>query len=330
MFRLFSNVWLVHESEADRRFIHSDWVLQSTLSSQDAGPAWQKLLDQPAAEIICSDENFVRIILVFWNHTLSHFNSKSVRDELWNLYLLDLVLKNKLEIFNSLKLVDIDAVYSSVCTLNFSELFKTLKLGQLGYEYLLPNYLINGRGKKELLNYVRWCCWSLLASELQLFLKEIRTDIFSGHHVLGHNKSLDKEPVSNLPEIIAKSSSWKLVANHNITRVFNYSDADKGIELLMQHFPTPESMLVIFNNHAQAHRDEQGVNSFADPINLIYAEKYEELLIRDLEMDFRITYASEHLADEVVGTMVSRIYRAFRNNKHQDSYYKKFEVKLLD
>lgn len=332
MIRLFKDVWLVHESETADNPAICNWTLESRLTSDDElQAAWRELLQMQSTQIVCSEERFCAILLIYWNHILSNFHHPSAREELWRLYLLDLFLKGSVELYSRLDAISLESEFAKIQKIHVPTITQELRLSDLGYEFLLPNYLLEKKGTQPLLAYVRWCCWSLLASELQLFLTEIKTDIFSGHEVTGFSQSLYSTPTRLIPDFMQKNPSWKLVANAKTIEIFDYKNVEKGILALKNMFPTAKDMLVIFNNHARAHRDEQGVNSFAEPIEFIYADRYEELLLRDMEMDFRITYASEHLAKKIVAPMVSKIYRAIRNKDgSQNEYLSYYQVSLRE
>lgn len=323
----------MHEDEiANGNPLHYDWTSADRLAKATALPqtqAWDDFLDLKEGRIICSEQNFGLILFAYWKHLLKSFSSTETQNELWNLYLLELFLNGKRYTYEKLKLLDTTVLFSSVKNLEIKTFSQKIKFADLGFEFLLPQYLLDGKGKTELLRYVRWCCWSLLASELQLFLNEIKTDIFSGHIVLGHKTGLYHKKSNTLIEEIQNNAAWKLVEDENILEIFSYRKANEGVLKLKKIFPTAESMLVIFNNHARAHRDEQGVNSFAEPIQLIYADQYEELLHRDMQMDFRITYASEHLKDQIVATIISKIYCSVRENgSNNQSYLKNYELNI--
>jgi len=333
MIRLFRDVWLLHEDEsASGNPHHYDWTSANRLAKAatlSLSQPWDDFLELKEARLICSEQDFGLILFSYWKHLLKSFSLPDTQSELWNLYLLELFLNGKRHTFEKLKQLDTSVLFSSVKNLEIQTFFQKIKFADLGFEFLLPQYLLDGKCKSELLRYVRWCCWSLLASELQLFLNEIKTDIFSGHIVLGHKTGLYHKKSNTLIEEIQNSAAWKLVEDENLLEIFPYRKANEGVTKLKEIFPTAESMLVIFNNHARAHRDEQGVNSFAEPIELIYADQYEELLHRDMQMDFRITYASEHLKEQIVATIISKVYRSVRENgSNNQAYLKNYELTL--
>jgi hypothetical protein len=91
-------------------------------------------------------------------------------------------------------------------------------------------------------------------------------------------------------------------------------------------------LIEIFNNQARAPRDEKGVDSYKEPVQMIYQDRYEELLFRDLTNDFRITYASDSLGENLVCTYLSKIYWAFKSSRieqgDKSEVYPLFELKL--
>ena len=111
---------------------------------------------------------------------------------------------------------------------------------------------------------------------------------------------------------IQNDPSWSFVLQQSWFEIPRLRDLSDTLREFKKYFPTADSVMKIINNHALAHYDSQVVDSYREPVEMIYAERFEELLMRDLEMPFRMTYASEHLGDYAICTYLSYIYAAHK------------------
>jgi hypothetical protein len=310
MIRLFNDIWLTHHIPNQELTMCADELL-----GEHSDAFWQTLLfKENTVKIYCSDEQFVTIFRDFFSNILKD-NSKENLIRLFELYFLNLSLNNEKN--NLKKYIDIfQTDYNKI------DCLKELSIDNLGYEFLLPNFLLNGLGKTKLLEYVKFCCWSLLSQELQMYATDMKRDIFNAHYITGTDLKLSTSQLSDVPEKILNHSDWHFILgydfDHKSTNVEN---------ALRKIFPNYKEMIKIFNNHAIAHRDAAGVDSYLEPVSLIYAERYEELLYRDLGNDCRITYLSDSLGETAICTFVSKVYWAHKHSDNPNTVYKMFEVK---
>lgn len=310
MIKLFNNIWLTHYKSDSNSSISADDMLGN---NRDA--FWQTLLFQEKTiKIYCNEEQFVTIFRDFFSNILKD-NSKENLTNLFDLYLLNLALnneKNNLEKYKHLFQTD----YNNISCL------EELSVDNLGYEFLLPNFLLSGVGKTKLMQHVKFCCWSLLSQELQMYATDMKRDIFNAHCITGTDLELSTSQISDIPKKVLADNAWHFILGYD----FDHKNVDVE-NALRKLFPNYKEMIKIFNNHAIAHRDAPGVDSYLEPVSLIYAEKYEELFYRDLGNDCRITYLSDSLGENAVCTIVSKVYWAYKHSDNPANVYKMFEVK---
>jgi hypothetical protein len=310
MIRLFNNVWLTRcKSDYDST------ISADNLLGKNSDAFWQTLLFQEKSiKINCSEEQFVTIFRDFFSNILKD-NSKENLTNLFELYFLNLSLNN--EKSNLEKYVDIfQTDYNKISCL------EELSIDNLGYEFLLPNFLLSGLGKTKLLEYVKFCCWSLLSQELQMYATDMKRDIFNAHYITGTDLEFSTSRLSDIPKKMLDHNDWYFILGYD----FDHNNVNVE-HALRKLFPDYKEMIKIFNNHAIAHRDAAGVDSYLEPVSLIYAEQYEELLYRDLGNDCRITYLSDSLGKNAICTFVSKVYWAYKHSDNPNAIYKMFEVR---
>lgn len=310
MIRLFNDVWLSH-----RLSMRGAEIDVTDLLGNNCEIFWQTLLfRETKTTIFCSEEEFVKIFKDFFSNILKD-NSKENLINLFDLYCLELSLKKEK---NNL------AQYRDLFQTSYTKIYclAELSIDNLGYEFLLPNFLLTGNGKNTLLAYVKFCCWSLLSQELEMYATDMKRDIFNAHHVAGKDINIANSQLLDIPTVILNDSTWNFILKYD----FDHKDADVETALRTL-FPNYKEMIDIFNNHAVAHRDAAGVDSYLEPVSLIYRGQYEELLYRDLGNNCRITYVSDSLGENTVCTFVSKVYWAYKNSVDPKTIYRMFEIR---
>ncbi len=331
MIRLFNEIWLCHDYQGDdqsnlpREFQDRE-LAKVLLDPQNSRPFWESLLfDRRLRYVMTSNrEEFVSLFTLFFSAVLKDKSPENLQS-LLDLYFLDAKFKNLPMTAEFCQPLEIQK--------NLDRFAKTpnpipasLSLDQMGFEWMLANHLIDGRCQKALIHYVKWSCWTTLFSELRLFASEIRRDLYNAHEVTESNLGFAKLKAPQILSAIEKDSNWNFVLDHRIFEIPHIDQLENSIAQFKKYFPTANHLMKIINNHALAHYDSQGVDSYREPVEMIYAERYEELLHRDLAMPFRMTYASEHLGDHAVCTYLSRIYHGYKHK--QPELYRIFDSSL--
>lgn len=313
MIKLFRNVWLVHGT--------TDSELVRCLIERDHIAFWNILLYKQHVELEATNESFVKIFVTFFSNTLLQGKNSNEILKLLELYNLEYKLKTG----KSLPILAIDDIISEF---DLGNILLDIPKSDYGFEIMLPNYLLKKEPKDGLIKYVKWSCWNLLTQELYMFVQDIKRDIFSGHQVTGKNLNLANMNFDSLYGAIEQSQNWKFVLDSKLITDFDIDYTEQSISYFKKYFPTADDLIMIFNNHAKAHRDEQGIDSFREPIEMIYQDRYEELLFRDMLNDFRITYASDNLGKKLVCTFLSKVYKTFKSDiDEKESVYKLFELR---
>lgn len=316
MIKLFKDIWLTHNS------IDNDF--SKCLIENDFNVFWNLLLTQNRRiNLECTEDSFVKIFVIFFSNTLVQGKNIDNILNLINLYNLEYKLKtgNSLN-FNKELISDIIKNY------NLDNDLLNIPKSDYGFEIMLPNYLLSNEPKESLLKHVKWSCWSLLTQELYMYVQDIKRDIFSGYNVVGKDIGLSKKSYDCLYNAIESNLEWRFILDDRLITNFDLEESEESISYFKMFFPTADDLIKIINNHAIAHRDEQSVDSFREPVEMIYQDRYEELLIRDMLNDFRITYASDSLGENLVCTFLSRIYRSYKeNDPNKDEVYKMFELR---
>lgn len=176
---------------------------------------------------------------------------------------------------------------------------------RLGFEFVLGTFLLTGKLKQSVLQYVEWCCWYLLMQEVLLFVDDMKRDIFHAHLLLGTD-----------PFGYSTAGLWDILNIRDYITTIDIHDASQLKRLIQKWFLQADDLIQFFNNHARYHRDEQGVDSFREPVEMIYDGRYEDLLFRDMNNLFRITYASDGLDNFVVPIYLSKIYSGFKTSNY--------------
>ena len=314
MIKLFNNVFLTHST------VDNDFV--KCLIGKDFNIFWNLLLaNNQSIKLECSNDSFVKVFVTFFSNTLIRGKDLNNISNLLNLYNLEYKLKTGKSLsINKAAISDIIIGYDLGDTLT------VIPKSDYSFEIMLPNYLLTGETRDSLLKHVKWSCWSLLTQELYMFVQDIKRDIFSGHHVTG--KDINLINYTSFENIIESDNDWRFVLDDRLITEFDIDTAEESISYFKTFFPTADDLIKIFNNHAKAHRDEQGIDSFREPIEMIYQDRYEEVLIRDMLNDFRITYASDSLGENLVCTFLSKVYQTYKSTiSNKEEVYKMFELR---
>lgn len=317
--KLFSNIYLCHADKNDD--------LVTYLLGEDKESFWQTLVINPDKIVLnCNSDAFVKIFTDFFSTVLARGKDPRVIEQLLLLYELDYRFKNQGTTF-------LKREYSTEEFATNSNLDVLLEIpkSKFSFELMLPNYLLNGEPKTALIDYIRWSCWLIMACEVFTYADDIKRDIFNGHQVVKQDLELYNKHPKEIYSILLENNKWQFLTDQKLFAGFEQSDIETAVDHIKSFFPTADSLLEIINNHARAHRDEQCVDSFREPIEMIYAERYEELLHRDLLNDFRITYVSEKLGDDLSCTWLSKVYWAYKTatttGKNCDDVYRLFELR---
>jgi len=330
MIRLFKDVWLCHDYETEETGLgFPDRETGDKLVGDERDAMWLTLIMyEGKRNIFCSEETFMKVFIAFFSNVLKLGYDPATIKYLLNLYLLDQQLKYKADLqFPSWTESNIrDGITLYHGDPQLVSAFEPLTHSDFGFEFMLPTWIITGEPRDAVLRYTKWCCWTILATEFHIYNADITRDVFNAHHITG---SLDLNLINTNPrEVYSKvSRDWRFVFDKSLLKIFPIEKLDEGIANIKRLFPTADDMLKIFNNHAIAHRDHQCVDSFREPVTMIYDDKYERLLVRDMGNEARITYASEHLADITVCTYLSAIYYGFKHGNIDHAMFRTFELK---
>jgi hypothetical protein len=318
MIKLFKNVSISHDV-CDDEFV-------KCLIGNDYKIFWVVLLSQnQTINLKCSPNSFKILFVTFFSNVLVQGKNDDIIFNLLSLYDLDYRLKNNKNVF----IDDFDDLHHLIEQFDLDDVLLDIPKSDYSFEIMLANFLLSGEPKESILKYVKWSCWSLLSQELYMFAEDIKRDIFSGHHVVGKNINISNLDYISIYEVIDKDADWNFILNSRLVTEFDIDTLEESVDHMKSFFPDADSLIKIFNNHAIAHRDEQGIDSFREPIEMIYSDRYEELLFRDMMNNFRITYASDGLGKHLVCTFLSRIYYAFKTDAtDKTEIYKMFELRV--
>jgi hypothetical protein len=264
------------------------------------------LIDLDNVTIWADDQNFADIFSVYLGGVLQNIDKDNVNFFKQN-YILDLKLKSLTKTRFANNTADLNNIIHAIDSIDVSSTTLNLDYNKLPFLFLLANWLLDKRGHDVLMNHVKFYCWNLLFGEFEIFIRDACIDYYSRHQIIPNELE-------------------NLITDTNIRRQLKFTDnIDQSISNFKSIFSEQEAKSMV-HRYFKATRDESYIESYDEPIELIYAGEYEKLLLRDLEGPFKIVYATDELWDHHVTTLLSHVYRCYRINNIKD--LERFRVKI--
>jgi hypothetical protein len=260
-------------------------------------------------DLICDDKEFSNILLTYLNSILKNTDKENIEFFKQN-YILDLELKSVSKSrfnrqFKDSKILNFkNQIYQS----KFSPNNLKIESSNLPFVFLLANWINTRQNHEKVIEYVKFFCWNLLFGEFEVFIKDACIDYYSRDIILPKNG--DKLLTDS---VLRHNLKFTDDIDYYIAYFKSLIDLDNAKELIHRYFKNT--------------RDNFYVESYDEPLELIYAGEYEQLLIRDLEGPFKIVYATDELWDTHVTTLLSYVYNSFR--KKEFNNLKRFELRDL-
>jgi hypothetical protein len=259
-------------------------------------------------DLICDDTEFFNILSIYLNSLLKNSDKENIEFFKQN-YILDLELKYMSKVrFNKQitesKILNFKNQFDQQAQSNSNEL--KIESSNLPFVFLLANWINTRQNHEKVIEYVKFFCWNLLFGEFEIFIKDACLDYYSR-------------------DLILPSNGDKLMTDRVLRHNLKFTD---DVDKYINHF---KSLLDLNNAKELIHRyfkntrDDFYIQSYDEPIELIYAGEYEKLLLRDLEGPFKIVYATDELWDTHVTTLLSYVYSSFR--KKEFNNLKRFELR---
>lgn len=308
MFQLSSTTELRHDFDNSKQsfnIILSDTLNknQNTIYATDSFESYLQefglnksnfLQDLNDVTIWANEQNFAEVLSNYLGGILKDTSSTNTNFFKEN-YILDLKLKSLTKARFSTKNVNLDQVIKSINTVKILPQQFHFDYDQLPFLFLVSNWLLDGRGHDAVMKHVKYFCWNLLLGEFEVFIRDACIDYYSRHQLI----LKEKEHLITDPKI-----RHQLKFTDNIDDYINYF---KSV------FAEQEAKSLV-HRYFKGTRDEFYIESYDEPIELIYAGEYERLLLRDLKGPFKIVYATDELWDQHVTTLLSYVYHCYRTN----------------
>lgn len=251
--------------------------------------------------IFCDEESFFKILKSYL-HSILKNNTKENIDFILNQYVLDIQLK----LWKINKEFQEDEKILNALKSTTDKIFEIdINRSQLPFGILLSTWILDRTENESILKYTKFYCWALLYYDLKLFFNDCTIDYYSREKVL-------------LPEL------EKMFLNSFLKTGIDIFNFEEIVKKFQEHFTIDLVKKFIHLNFINT-RDENCKNSWDSPLDLLYNEEYEELLLRDLEGPYKINYASDMLSAEHVCTFLSYVYKCYRSNNIVE--LEKFRVK---
>lgn len=326
MFPLLSNLTLKHDFDHSQNLnyvfsnnfknFRTPTTVYSTLTlddfkietTEDLNDIFQSAVNsKEEIDLICDDKEFSKILSIYLNSILKNTDKENMQFFKQN-YILDLELKCISKARFNKQITD-----SKI--LNFKNQFNQsqhncnelkIESSNLPFVFLLANWINTQQNHEKVIEYVKFFCWNLLFGEFEIFIKDACIDYYSRDLILPKNG--DKLITDN---ILRHNLKFTDDVDKHIDHFKSLLDLDNAKELIHRYFKNT--------------RDDFYIQSYDEPIELIYAGEYEQLLLRDLEGPFKIVYATDELWDTHVTTLLSYVYNSFR--KKEFNNLKRFELR---
>ncbi len=252
-------------------------------------------------DIFCDEESFFKILKSYLYSILKNNTKENI-----NFILEQYILDTKLKIWKNNKKIKEDKKLSNVLKSTTDENFVIdINRSELPFALLLSTWILDRTENESILKYTKFYCWALLFSDLKLFFNDCAVDYYSRERVL-------------LPELENMFLDDFLKTGIDI---LNFEDKLKKFR---EYFTIDLVKKFIHLNFINT-RDENCKTSWDSPLELLYDNKYEELLLRDLAGPYKINYASDMLSANHVCAFLSYVYHCYRSNNIVE--LEKFRVK---
>ncbi len=316
MFPIFSNVTLIHDFNFSKNYnyifskdfnsIRNSQTIYSTHSISDYLKETSTTINdflrelqsnKSEIDLVCDSESFSIILTTFLESILDNKSEENILFFKEN-YVLDLKFKTiATSRFNQ------DQHSSKLEEFENTLLKQHTALGKIEVDYkalpfmfLLANWILDKSYHDEVIGYVKFFCWNLLMGEYEVFIKDICIDYYS------RNKVIPKE-------------KEHILFDSRLRHQLKYTDdIDNYINYFKEVFNVDEAKSLI-HNYFKNTRDTSYIESYDEPVEMIYSDQYETLLIRDIEGPFKIVYATDELWNFHVTTLLSYIYNSYRSNQ---------------
>jgi hypothetical protein len=287
------NIILSDRLEKTKNTLYSTNGLNSYLEENNIKPA-QFLAGMHDVTILANEQNFSDILSCYLSSVLAD-TSKDNIDFFKQNYILDLKLKSLSKGRFSKNDTDLSSVIQAIQSSSVSQCRMQIDYDQLPFLFLVANWLLDKRGHEVLMRHVKFFCWNLLIGEFEIFIKDACIDYYSRHQVITKEQE-------------------QLITDPLIRHQLKFTDnIDEYINHFKSVFPEKEAKALV-HRYFKGTRDQFYIESYDEPIELIYSGEYEKLLLRDLAGPFKVVYATDELWDQHVTTLLSYVYHCYRTN----------------
>ncbi len=257
---------------------------------------WKSIFIEP-----CSDFLFLLHNLFIQDLKLKSLCGKTLAGDNGNRALQELKPLNKaefLELFNDVKA---------------SEFLSLVPNSSRSFEYLLADYLNNKKQSNAFNEKLKLASWKVAIEEIKILRNEVMVGVYDYLHYGYHGnqeKVLITKDITSVIDMIKADPNYLWILDEEIE--------PENHEYVKSCY-SPEMFKTFLTHQAQKYpgtiKDEAIQNKIIEILELVFDEKYTELLDLDIQSGFGSLFFSGSENTKVNNLLISYVYDQYRNNE---------------